>query len=353
MRKIFATSPELVMTQHHRSQRRMQKRPRGSCSGGEKVLSVVRVQWGVEQWLITDSFRQVWRFRIVWPDDGMTAVRVSRWDMPREPLFHLIPQAFNEAGAREDDVAADLLAIYDTLTGSHLAAELPQPTRDRRRRLRGFVSELSRALYAAMEAGVLRFERYEVAWPFPEKEAKPEDRAPDQEKKEEPPREATRLVLDDALFGFGSSLLVRLTFEDGSTQDTKADHDGMILLVDCPHTSVRVTIKSEKSTREWFAFLKVPPDTSPPALWQRLVNLGYVSTRSPPPPAPPKPEALMMAIQEFQADHQLEVTGDRDPKTVEAIRVAHDEDGRAWSSRPWSPRPMVKPGDSQVKGSMS
>ena len=341
------------MAQHRRHPITVQKNSAVSCSLSRQPASVPRVRWGINQWLITDTFRREWRFWIPPIGERSQEARVSRWDMVGEPLFHIVPQGFSEWGAREDETAGDLLAIYDTLTGSRLSDDLPRPTVDRRRRLRGFDRELSCVLYAALEAGVLRYERHETPWPFPEKEDKPEDRAPDEQKKEEPPREATRLVLDDALFGFGASLPVRLTFDDGSTQDIKADHDGMILLVDCPHTSVRATVKTEKGAREWFAFLKVPTDTSPRGLWQRLVNMGYVSTRPPPPADPPRPEALMMAIQEFQAEHQLDVTGDGDPKTIEAIRVAHDEDSRAWSSRDWSPPPEVKPGDSQIKGSMS
>ncbi|WP_394838095.1 hypothetical protein LVJ94_14390 [Pendulispora rubella] len=98
--------------------------------------------------------------------------------MPGEPFFHILPQAFTDRGARDDEAARDLLAIYDALTGSRLAIEVPSPTNDRRQRLRGFLPELERVVYAALEQGILRFERHQMAWPFSDNEEKPQEHRP-------------------------------------------------------------------------------------------------------------------------------------------------------------------------------
>jgi len=103
---------------------------------------------------------------------------ISRFDLPEDPIFRLVGFTFDDSRARFDETASDLISIYDTLMGTRLGEKLPRPTRDPQRLLRGFRWELERVLYAAVEARILEFERYEVPWPFPEVET-PEERAPE------------------------------------------------------------------------------------------------------------------------------------------------------------------------------
>ncbi|WP_394850194.1 Ig-like domain-containing protein [Pendulispora brunnea] len=139
-------------------------------------------------------------------------------------MFHLIPQAFSDWGARDDETARDLLSIYDALTGSRLYEVLPQPTVDRRRRLHGFQAELSRVLYGALEAGILRFERHEVSWPFPENDEKPAERKPQSEVQERPGTFTARVVdpVGDAVDG------IELLFEaQGQQKKVPTDASGV------------------------------------------------------------------------------------------------------------------------------
>jgi len=135
------------------------------------------VRWGWEnEWRISDGFSE-WRFWIA-PIGAPSEGHVSRGNTTEDPLWHIIYQAFNHSWATDDGLARDLIAMYDALTGSRLGEKLPRPTRDRQRRLRGFDAELSRVLYSAIEAGILKYERIEVPWPFPEREERPVSKPP-------------------------------------------------------------------------------------------------------------------------------------------------------------------------------
>ncbi|WP_394835906.1 hypothetical protein LVJ94_03225 [Pendulispora rubella] len=269
------------------------------------------MQWGLDQWLITDAFLQEWRFWVAPLEGRANERKISRWDMPREPLFHLIPQAFNESGAREDDVAADLLAIYDTLTGARLAAELPQPTRDRRRRLRGFTTELSRVLYAAMEAGVLRFERHEVPWPFPEKEEKPEDRR-DEAKKDEEETFLYKLRLHDGRYGRCSTLDYRLVLANGQVVTGTTDGTGLIeQRLPKREQTIHVKYAPPDLDHEIEREVIVLPETTTDADYiAHLRNMGFDRKDD------------HRAIIGFQAAHkELIITGTLDQKTKNAINA--------------------------------
>ncbi|HWL89226.1 MAG TPA: hypothetical protein VNO21_25660 [Polyangiaceae bacterium] len=131
-----------------------------------------------DTWIIADGFQQRWRFWIVPLRERTLNDRISRWEIPEDALFHIIYYAFNDERARRDDPAYDLLAMYDVLARTRLHEVLPRPTKDPKRKLRGFKRELSRMLYAALEAGVLKFERVELPWPFPETAKLPSVRPP-------------------------------------------------------------------------------------------------------------------------------------------------------------------------------
>ncbi|WP_394845905.1 hypothetical protein LZC95_00395 [Pendulispora brunnea] len=168
--------------------------------------------------------------------------------MAEEPLFHLIPQAFSDWGARDDETAADLLAIYDALTGSHLHEALPRPTADHRRRLRRFAPELSRVLYAALEAGLLRFERHEVPWPFPEIEEKPEDRRPQDGGGEK--GDWVEIVAVDEEGVPVSGVRYRVTLSNGAVREGMVNEKGKVRLTDVPPGSCEIEFP-ELDAKSW------------------------------------------------------------------------------------------------------
>src|SRR5882672_616082 len=102
------------------------------------------------EWHLTDRFLQQWRFWIVAPKERKHT-RISRWDLPENPLAHIIYHAFSHQGADHDHPASDLVEMYDALTGSRLGEALPLPTRDPKRRLRRFNRALDEVLHRALE----------------------------------------------------------------------------------------------------------------------------------------------------------------------------------------------------------
>ncbi|WP_394829339.1 hypothetical protein [Pendulispora albinea] len=154
------------------------------------------MRWGIhDEWWVDDPFGRRWRFWLA--REHETGLPIPRRAHSDDPLWHIIRCAFNHGQAIEDHPARELLQIYDALTGARLGDELPQPTRDPRRLLRGFRDELEAMLHDAVESGVLRFERDELPWPFPEKNDEPDDPRPDNPRDEDQPRMRLRIwVLD-------------------------------------------------------------------------------------------------------------------------------------------------------------
>jgi len=228
------------------------------------------MRWGREtEWRISDGFSE-WRFWIAPIGQG----HVSRGELTEDPLFHIIYRAFNHSWAKEDRLASDLIAMYDALTGSRLGDKLPRPTRDRQRLLRGFDAELSRVLYSAIEAGILKYERYEVPWPFPEKEEKPpskRDLGPQQ--KEE--KFSIRVLNEDGHPMGGA--IVRVIGEGISQVERTADSGGWVeITVSAMPLScvVQWRAPSEKDfqyERALSLFLGDDPDSD----HRRLGHLGY------------------------------------------------------------------------------
>ena len=174
---------------------------------------------------------QKWRFWIVPVEDRDTTVApISRWDLPEDPLHHIIYFTFNESFVREQQTAIDLAEIYDALTGAHLgemlANSLRERQRDPRRRVHGIKQELKLVLYAAVEAGTLKFERYEVPWPFPEVEEK---RELGKEKNEELlPVEFQVLRWEDHTPLAGARAVIR--YPDGREVDHTTDTNGRVIV---------------------------------------------------------------------------------------------------------------------------
>ncbi len=160
------------------------------------------------------------------------------------------------------------------------------------------------------------------------------------------------IVFDDPLFGFAANVAVMFTFADGSKRELKSDAKGVVML-EAPgqqFTDIEYQLNEMRQKRR--VFLRPGDIASDSAVWQRLVNLGYVH-ESNPPAAPATPEEMTVAAQRFQAEFGLPPTGKLTPQTREAIRAAHDVDRTEWKKREWADRPAPRPGDPQPKAEVS
>jgi outer membrane protein OmpA-like peptidoglycan-associated protein len=160
------------------------------------------------------------------------------------------------------------------------------------------------------------------------------------------------LVFDDALLGPSEGIVVQLTFADGTTQTRTTDRSGTVRI-----DAERGAFADARYERQGFeytrrVFVRPPAPSTEAGAWQRLVNLGYVTAERPG-PSPATPVELAHAVEEFQFDFRLDVTGELDAKTSAKIREAHDRDGRPWPKRDWAPEPTVDPSDPNTKQQFS
>jgi len=190
------------------------------------------VRWDFDNtWIIRDAFMQRWRVRLVPLQD-----RPSPADPSDDPLFSMISSAFADAYALRDDMASDLIEIYDALMGTHFGTQLPRPTRDPQRRLHGFKSELERVLYAAVETGELRFERDEPGAPIFKDEKPPSKRdAP-------PAEEKVNFIAVNLVDEAGRPVRgrrYRIELPNGTTREGRFDDSGTIRFDDVDPGTVR------------------------------------------------------------------------------------------------------------------
>ena len=160
------------------------------------------------------------------------------------------------------------------------------------------------------------------------------------------------LVFDDPYLGFCDSILVDHAFADGSRLSLTTSPRGAVIVELARGPFVDATYEREGITQRRRVFLK-PPDVSlDEGVWQRLVNLGYASAREPG-PLPRDAAELSMALEEFQCNHRIPITGASDGVTRERLHEAHDVDRRAWKDRPFFDFPVVSPGDLNRKSSVT
>ena len=81
-------------------------------------------------------------------------------------------------------------------------------------------------------------------------------------------------------------------------------------------------------------------------------DLGYTIAK-PAPPSPDRPDAMLGALQAFQAESDLPITDALDATTARALEEAHDRDRSAWRGRHGSGDPSPGPGDANVKSSVT
>ncbi|WP_394828988.1 peptidoglycan-binding domain-containing protein [Pendulispora albinea] len=241
-----------------------------------------------------------WRFRVVPVEERAAEAPVSRDALRDDPIPQLIYFAFDESGAKDDEQARGLIAIYDALTGSDLAELLPDPTDDPRRLLDGFAEELSNVLYDAVIGGALAFERYEAPWPFPSEDDRKDDPPPEPKPPDDRKKEKFRVrVLDEARLPMAGAI-VRITGPGITPMDRVADGGGWVeVSVDAVPDScdVRWRAKDWPDFRfEQTASLLLADDDDGGE--QRLRHLGYDAT------------SLEERVARYQSDFGLETTGD-------------------------------------------
>jgi hypothetical protein len=155
------------------------------------------------------------------------------------------------------------------------------------------------------------------------------------------------VVWDDALFGPATGATIRVEYADGSYLDVTADsHGGMSVPLRSPRVTLHRT--TNHGTLSVVVFIAPPSVSTDTGAWQRLFNLGYCTAQDAP-VQPPTPGALRSALQEFQADHALDVSGDLDGQTRTALVRAHDRDRRPWRARDWIPAPSPGPNPPRPK----
>jgi hypothetical protein len=140
------------------------------------------------------------------------------------------------------------------------------------------------------------------------------------------------LILDDPFLGLLKSVNVKFTYKDGFKTDAITDDSGMVRMAfgHGNYVDAEISTVFGRYTRRIFV---LPAEIgSPDGVWQRLINLGYVSMANPP-ESPTTPEMLEVALEEFQADHDLSPDGKINGEVVRVLKMTHDEDRDSWSSR--------------------
>ena len=160
------------------------------------------------------------------------------------------------------------------------------------------------------------------------------------------------LLFDDPYLGPCATIALDVDFADGSSERFMTDPAGAVVVEVARGPFADVTYEREGITQHRRVFLKPPDVATDEGVWQRLVNLGYVPAERPG-LLPETAEELAMAIEEFQADHRLPITGVADGATREKLREAHDMDRTAWRDRTPDEQPAPGVTDPEPKSSLT
>ncbi|MFZ2148955.1 MAG: hypothetical protein WAV28_17225 [Sedimentisphaerales bacterium] len=140
-------------------------------------------------------------------------------------------------------------------------------------------------------------------------------------------------VFDDPFLGLHKDTDVGLRYADGFQEQRQTDSEGKLTVLKSHGKYIDTDISSELGSINRRIFIFPPDPSSETGAWQRLVNLGYVLDKEPP-ESPPDPESLALCLDDFQADHNLEPTGELDEPTFKKIAAAYD-DVTIWEERNW------------------
>lgn len=163
--------------------------------------------------------------------------------------------------------------------------------------------------------------------------------------------ETVEIFFDDPFRGPCRNVLVHLAYASGAKESLRSDFRGVIRVKKTRGKFADTWYRRAGETQKRLVFLRPEQAPSAHAAWQRLVNMGYVGDLHAP-ASPDSPMKLYSAVQAFQADFQLAVTGALDETTRRRIEREH-ADGTPWRNREW-PRPAdPTPTDSNRKGSLT
>ena len=164
--------------------------------------------------------------------------------------------------------------------------------------------------------------------------------------------EPVRVVIDDALLGTLANTEVTVTGAVGRSKVAKTNGSGVLTLSRNLGAHADVAFAHSEIPRTRRIFLELDPPNVAAGAWQRLVNLGYIGGAEPP-REPPEGAALTVALEEFQGDHGLEVTGSLDPETQVRLGHAHEVDPTEWRRRDWGREPTIGPNPRTPKANAS
>jgi hypothetical protein len=175
-------------------------------------------------WRIRDAFGDTWTISFPSVHERRAPAGGGLLWEQRLVVDRLVASGFDPAGARDDEFARALIAVYDALTGARLAEALPRPMHDPRALLRGFDREIREALGAAVAFDRVRIEQaVPPRWPFVEEAPVSEEAAP-ASVGEVPTWIGLSLV--DQTGRPVPSRAYRVIFPDGTIQDGKLDTKG-------------------------------------------------------------------------------------------------------------------------------
>jgi len=140
------------------------------------------------------------------------------------------------------------------------------------------------------------------------------------------------LIFDDPFLGLLKNMEVKFTYQDGFKADGVTDDKGVVRMAfgHGNYVDAEMSTRFGLCTRRIFVLTAEIETTD--GVWQRLINLGYVPMKQPP-ESPPNPEKLEAALEEFQADHDLNPNGKINREVIAALKRVHDEDKNAWAAR--------------------
>lgn len=123
--------------------------------------------------------------------------------------------------------------------------------------------------------------------------------------------EYTYILFDDRLFGPHTNKTVDLKYADGYQSQHTTDENGLIKVFANHGDFVDATIHIDEGTIQRRVFVNIDTTSTTKKAWQLLVNFGYVHEEQPP-AEPTRKEIMASALEEFQFDHNIAMTGKLD-----------------------------------------
>jgi hypothetical protein len=143
------------------------------------------------------------------------------------------------------------------------------------------------------------------------------------------------IIFDDPFKGLQKKVKVDLAYADGTKVSSETDSTGEVEVSRNHGAYVDAEVSTDCGEWRRRVFILLPDPFTQNGAWQRLVNMGYVSDEQPS-ESPPSQIKLAMAVEEFQAEHQIKPTGKLEDVTLKSIQEAHDTEILEWHDRTWN-----------------